>query len=326
MYIIREKMRKILIGIAGLVWGLSGGQAHARAVLSGTGPDTPVGGAAAAVRETEFRPPCVPDSLHALHERAAYLALHYWDGFDFSAERVGTDEMQTEQAFVDFLGLLPHVSDTVAGDAFGRLFDRAAAVPDALYPFVAFCDKYLYEPASPMRDDDLYLAALRAMVESPVLSETDKIRPRMLSETVAGNRPGQPAADFAYMRRDGTTGRMSDAAAEHVLLYFYNPECAACRCVQEELAASQAVGNMLRAGRLSVLAVCVGDDADAWRARRKVPQGWQDGFDAGGPASCREAYDLRSLPCLYLLDGCGRVVLRDASAGAVAGVLSGAGR
>ena len=49
--------------------------------------------------------------------RAEYLALHYWDGFDFAGADIAAPE--AEQAFVDFLGLLSRIAS--ADGAFGAL-------------------------------------------------------------------------------------------------------------------------------------------------------------------------------------------------------------
>lgn len=55
----------------------------------------------------EFRLPDVPVTLTAPEDRAAYLSLHYWDHFDFADTSLISRPEITEQAFVDFLGILP---------------------------------------------------------------------------------------------------------------------------------------------------------------------------------------------------------------------------
>lgn len=68
-----------------------------------------------------FRLPDIPDTLRGA-ARAEYLALHYWDGFDFAGADIAAPG--AEQAFVDFLGLLSRIAS--ADGAFGALFGRAA--------------------------------------------------------------------------------------------------------------------------------------------------------------------------------------------------------
>ena len=83
-----------------------------------------------------FRLPDIPDTLRGA-ARAEYLALHYWDGFDFAGADIAAPE--AEQAFVDFLGLLSRIAS--ADGAFGALFGRAAG-SDGLYRLMELCDRY----------------------------------------------------------------------------------------------------------------------------------------------------------------------------------------
>ena len=55
----------------------------------------------------EFRLPDMPVTLTAPGDRAAYLSLHYWDHFDFADTSLISRPEITEQAFVDFISILP---------------------------------------------------------------------------------------------------------------------------------------------------------------------------------------------------------------------------
>jgi len=90
--------------------------------------------------------------LTAPEDRAAYLSLHYWDHFDFADTSLISRPEITEQAFVDFLGILPYTDRAQA--AIDTLFRRAATGQEMLYHFIGLSDKYLYEPNSPMHDEN----------------------------------------------------------------------------------------------------------------------------------------------------------------------------
>ena len=123
----------------------------------------------------EFRLPDVPVTLTAPEDRAAYLSLHYWDHFDFADTSLISRPEITEQAFVDFISILPHTPK--AQESVDTLFRRALVDREMLYHFISLGDKYLYEPNSPMHDEDLHILFLRALVNHPGLEETDRIRP-----------------------------------------------------------------------------------------------------------------------------------------------------
>ena len=58
----------------------------------------------------EFRLPEVPVFLTDPAERAAYLAVHYWDYFNFADTTLISRPEITEQAFVDFISILPYTA------------------------------------------------------------------------------------------------------------------------------------------------------------------------------------------------------------------------
>lgn len=111
------------------------------------------------VWKPEFRLPDVPATLREPADRADYLAVHYWDHFDFAdTVLIGRPEI-SEQAFVDFLSVLPYTRNAAA--AVDTLYTRASAENTALYYFIELGDKYLYEPNSPMHDEELYILVLQ---------------------------------------------------------------------------------------------------------------------------------------------------------------------
>ena len=258
----------------------------------------------------EFRLPDVPVTLTAPEDRAAYLSLHYWDHFDFADTSLISRPEITEQVFVDFISILPHTPK--AQEAVDSLFRRALADREMLYHFISLGDKYLYEPNSPMHDEELHILFLRALVNHPGLEETDRIRPRHLLEMALKNRPGDVATDFTVVCRDGRSRRLSDIKAGYVLVYFNDPDCEDCHRVKELLTLSPVVNDLLESGRLKLLSVCVEGKTPAWE-KAEFPAGWIDGYDADQRLTREQVYDLKAMPTLYLLDAEKRVILKDAS-------------
>ena len=258
----------------------------------------------------EFRLPDVPVTLTAPEDRAAYLSLHYWDHFDFADTSLVSRPEITEQAFVDFLSILPYTNQAPA--AIDTLFRRAAIGQEMLYHFIELSDKYLYEPNSPMHDEELHILVLRALLDNPRLSDTDKTRPRYLLEMAMKNRPGDVAADFTVTCRDGRHRQLSGIKADYVLVYFNDPDCEDCHRVKELLSSSPVVNGLLESGRLKLLSVCVEGKTPAWE-KADFPKNWIDGYDDGRRLTREQVYDLKAMPPLYLLDAEKRVILKDAS-------------
>ena len=267
-----------------------------------------------------FRLPEVPDSLTVPADRADFLAMHYWDHFAFDDTSLVRKPEITEQAFADFVHMLPHARKSK--EAIALLFDRAGANEAMFACFTALSEKYLYDPNSPLRDETLYLSVLETLSGSSRLSEAERLRAEYRSGMARKNRPGDEAADFAYLRSDGSRGRLSDISTDYTLLFFHDPDCGDCRRTEQYLAASPAVSRLVREGRLTVLAVCVEGAETPWRATA-YPEGWINGCDENRTLTREEIYDLRAIPCLYLLGRGRRVLCKDEPAERIAARLEG---
>lgn len=266
--------------------------------------------ATAGKRAKEFRLPDVPDMLKDPEARAAYLSMHYWDHFDFSDTSMISLTNVTEQAFVDFISILPYSPQAVA--AVDTLYRRAMADKDMLHHFISLGDKYLYEPNSPMHNEELHILILRALVNNPCLEEEEKMRPRLLLEMALKNRPGDKAADFTITCRNGKRLKLSQIESPYLLVYFNDPDCQDCRLVKERMASSLAVDSMVSADNLKILSVCVEGKTNTWK-QASYPANWIDGYDAGQQLTHEQVYDLKAIPTLYLLDADKKVILKDAS-------------
>ncbi len=275
-------------------------------------PNKQVETTAVAARK-EFRLPHVPETLRTPEERATYLALHYWDHYDFRDTALVRDENITEQAFVNFLSILPYTTADKAQEAMDTLFHRAATDKETLLLFMNMGDMYLYEPNSPMHNEEQHILQLQAVLRLSALDNTEKQRARSLLEMALRNRPGNVAEDFVFVLRNGKQQRLHQVKAKRLLVYFNDPECDDCIRTKEVLDGSALLNEELKRGELKVLSVCVEGKTAAWEAT-VLPQGWMDAYDDSLRLTRSGLYDLKAMPSLYLLDSDKRVLLKDASA------------
>lgn len=272
------------------------------------------------VHSRGFTLPEIPDSLTAPEARAEYLCLHFWDNFDFLDTALIAQPNITEQAFVDFLSVLPYAVDRSA--PMDTMLRRASVEPEMFAHFVSLGEKYLAGRYSPMRDENLYVVMLGSIVRGNAFPEGERARARFLREMALKNRPGEIAADFEYLCRDGRKGSLYGIDAELLIVYFNDPTCGECRSFGEELAALPELRPLLDGGRLKILSVCVSGSFDSWLRGKAAPEGWIDAFDEGQTIYSGALYELRSLPLLYLLSSDKRVLLKDASLEEIASQLS----
>lgn len=253
----------------------------------------------------------IPNTITKPEERAAYLVRHYWDGFDFADTANLYKPEVTEQALSDYLNLMKYVTPEMADSVLTQLVRKTEVNKEVETHYVGLFEKYLYEPESPVCDEELYIPVLRAVLASPLLEEVDKVRPAYLLELVLRNRVGRRATDFVYTLADGQTGRLHGVEAEFLLLYFYDSDCHVCRETVRELSASPLVKRLISENRLKVLAVYTEGDEAAWRAHLpEMPADWIVSYDDAVSVKSEEIYDLKSMPTLYLLDKHKKVLLK----------------
>lgn len=269
------------------------------------------------VKHKTFTLPTIPTTLTTPEDRAAYLAAHYWDAFDFTDTTLISKPEITEQALADFINILPYIPSDKAEQVLTGLMASASADSAMFAHFIELTEKYLYDPNSPFRNEEFCIPVLRYIVASPRLDDLYKIRPQYQLEMVLKNRPGDVATDFIYTLASGKTGRMHVLKADYTLLFFNNPDCEECIRVKAHIAASPVFPALTRThgGKrpaLVVLAVYPDAELDLWR-KAEYPSCMTSSYDAGQVITDRQLYDLKAIPCLYLLDKDKRVILKDVS-------------
>ncbi len=101
--------------------------------------------------------PAVPDSITDPVKRAEFAVMHYWDRYDFRGREQLSDTVYVEQSLVDFWALLSMAEPATARNAVNGLLDKAAIYPKQLALIDWLAGKYLDDPNSPMRNEDIYI-------------------------------------------------------------------------------------------------------------------------------------------------------------------------
>lgn len=260
-----------------------------------------------------YKLPEVPAIYSDPQARANYLSQHYWDSVDFADTAWVSHKEAFEKALPDYLAYLSVLPAKAVKPSVDGLLDRASVQP-ALFDMVTeLLDKYLYDPNSPMRNEDSYIPVLQYLIASEKVDSLEKIRPRHRLALAMKNRPGAPAADFAYTLADGRGGRLSGIKSPYTLIFFYNPECHGCEEIRTALETAQPVSDLIEEGRLKILALYVDEDEALWRRHLdEIPAAWISARDAKGVIRESELYDMRAIPTIYLLDADKTVLLKDA--------------
>lgn len=258
--------------------------------------------------------PLIPGSLTIPKERADYLVLHYWDKFDFlDTVYIHLPEV-SEQAFIDFIDILPHAEYEHVTRGINKLLSQSEKEESGrMYEyFLELFEKYLYDPNSPYRNDEYYIPVAEYILKNHQSNETELTRARYRLEVMQINRVGEIANDFVYTLVDKSIGRLHDIKSKYTLLYFNNPDCHACAELNVQLRELPIINKLLSNGVLSILAFYPDEDITAWKKHRAhIPDSWINGYDEGVKVENNRLYYLKAIPSLYLLDSDKRVILKD---------------
>lgn len=256
-----------------------------------------------------YEMPNVPSMITTPEAREQFIAEQYWGKYNFSDTTLISRENITEQAFADFIYLLANMNVEMAKKGMITMMSKAEANKDMYNHFMELCEKYLYDPNSPMRNESLYVAALESILSNDKLEEIEKIRPKFQYDLALKNRVGDKAANFSYTTPNDKESKLYDIKSDYILIFFYNPDCPNCTEVRQYITESA----ILNDNRVNVLAMYADNELELWRDyQSNIPNNWISGYDKHKTIDQNNIYDLRASPTLYLISKDKSVLLKDA--------------
>lgn len=268
-----------------------------------------------------------PAMMESAFDRAEYMALHWWDGITEASREYpcdttlvsGVRKEDVEQKFANWVNILNMLDMSVVGKSVVRLYDRAAACEKkdtSSNVFETFTDlvvKYLYDPNSPMRNEDHYAFYASRLAGSDLVDESMREKYAREVRLASLNRVGSKAADFRFTDKRGRMHTLYGIDAELTLLFFSNPGCSACKEIIDVLNNDPRISSLISEGVMAVLNIYIDEDLEEWRSYMPVyPEHWYNGFDPDLVIRGENLYNVRAIPSLYLLDRNKTVIMKDA--------------
>ncbi len=268
-----------------------------------------------------------PAMMEDPQDRAEYMAQNMWNSLTDPSRTYPCDSLlvsgvrrtDVEQKFANWVQVLGMSSRPVAEKSVGRLYDRALACEkkdtssNVFETFASLVDKYLFDPNSPLREEDLYGAYAACLASYEGYTDVQREKYARDARLCALNKMGTKATDFRFADRRGKIRTLYGVEAPYTLLFFSNPGCEACMSIINVLKEDPQISSMISSGRLKVLNIYIDEDLDAWRSYMPVyPEEWYNGFDPDFVIRNETLYNVRAIPSLYLLDSEKTVLLKDA--------------
>ena len=268
-----------------------------------------------------------PAMMEDAQDRADYMAQNMWNKLLDPSRTYPCDSLlvsgvrraDVEQKFANWIQVLGMTYRTTATKAVSGLYDKALAcekkdsASNVFETLTDLVEKYLFDPNSPMRDEDLYGVYAGKLATYGGFSEEMRGKYARDARLCALNMVGTKAADFRFADRRGKIYSLYGIEAPYTLLFFSNPGCEACMNIINVLKGEPSIAQMIHSGVLKVLNIYIDEDLEAWRSYMPIyPEEWYNGFDPDFAIRNETLYNVRAIPSLYLLDKDKTVLLKDA--------------
>lgn len=251
--------------------------------------------------------PSIPHDLRTPDERTEYALNHFWDALEIKNRTQSLDTAFMEKSFSNFIALLPYASEEVRLEAVKKLVDRCNADTDVLRLVAWVANKYLDDPNSPMRSEELYIPFLECFSAggSGIPEDISKRSSFRLTEAMK-NRPGSRAPNFRVLLREGKTADLHSLleGGENIVM-FYDSNCEHCREISERLA------EMPLKDGVKIIAIDVAGDRQLWDEKKSFfPAQWTVAYDLDNIEE-RELFFLSALPTFYVIDSLATILAKD---------------
>jgi len=273
-------------------------------------------------------------------EAREYVLRHYWDAF-FKGEGQTTPEAvlgvadgEVEQALSNYIQILQTMKQMSTPDepelfrqaqgSVKRLFSQLEAKQLAdtsaktYLRFTEMVSSYLFDPNSPMRDEDFYLPFVQSMATSPCTRDDMRNAYRYEASQCSRNGFGQTMPNFSFKSAKGDKSSLHAIKADYTMLFFSNPGCNSCKEIIDDIKSCGCIKPMINDGRLSIVNIYIDEEVQKWRDYLpNYPREWINGYDYTFSLRDSNEFDIRAIPSIYLLDSKKRVLMKDAPTGNV---------
>lgn len=217
-----------------------------------------------------------------------------------------------EEILKSFIISTPDISESNALNVLDSIVNKAAKDSSLFRKTLTYLETPFGNPNSAYKNENLYSSLLQAKIKSPWYDSITKAKARGYLYLQTQNRVGSAANDFIYITPAGFKKKMYDLHSDFILIYFYNPECNACKEMKEALIASTVIANKMATGELKILAVYTDREEKMWLDHlNEMPKEWIHGRDEDEYLFKNSVYNLKAIPSIYLLDKDKKVVLND---------------
>ncbi|MCL2291084.1 MAG: DUF5106 domain-containing protein [Bacteroidetes bacterium] len=242
----------------------------------------------------------------------SFLAEHNFDDFPWEDERMFNTPI-LDNKFKAFAQHIFPLDAKASTPIVLKVFNESKKNRNMYYAFFDFLEREFGSIKSPYREEELYIAMLKDILNLPDLEETRRLRYEYELNLIDKNHAGAQAIDFNILLDNGDTISLYDINAEFLMLYFQHPDCPTCVELRNKMKDMGILNNTIASGRLKVVTIYFEDSEDLWRnyLRTRAFKNWTHGWNYDQEIAEKRLYDVRHIPMIMFLDKNKRIIKKD---------------
>lgn len=252
-----------------------------------------------------------------------YFKAHYWDGVDFTDDRLTRTPIFEPKLDKYFHDLVAPEADSIEREADMMLLQARVSKPMFQYLMVYFVQKYVNPEY--MGQDAVFVHLFEKYINAGETEFfTEKYR-KFLNDraySLMANLIGQPAANMEMVDSVGAPRPLYGVDAPFIVICFWDPTCSHCKDIVPRLDSIyqakwktegvKIYGVMVDGGREQWLQFIKDHNLNGWIHVYETTA-HADSTEKAGQPSFRQLYDVYQTPILYLLDSNKRIIAKKLS-------------
>ena len=249
-----------------------------------------------------------------------YYKSHYWDGIDFTDERLTRTPVFEPRLDKYFRDLVPPQADSIEKDADKMLLEARVSKPMFQYLMVYFVQKYINPQY--MGQDAVFVHLFDKYINAGETEFfTEKYR-KFLNDraySMMANQIGQPAPNLEMVDSTGALRPLYGVDAKFTVICFWDPTCSHCKETVPKVDSIfkakwqqegvKIYGVMVDGGKEAWLQFIKDHNLTDWTHVYETKE-HQDAVEKAGQPGFRQLYDVYETPILYLLDKDKRIIAK----------------
>ncbi|WP_128543040.1 TlpA family protein disulfide reductase [Larkinella soli] len=240
-----------------------------------------------------------------------YYKSHYFDGFDFTDERLLRTPFLQKKLDRYLKELTVQTPDSIIPAA-DYLVGKAKANKDILQYTIWYITNQYEEQKKVLNTDAVFIHMAEKYWLTGIMPVSDTATLKGIRERVKVLKPLLAGKTLPNVSLQDTLGRwraLHDLKAEYTVAFFYDPECSHCR---ESAPRLKKFYEANKAKGVQVYAVAIGKTPEVWKKfiREFRLQNLVNVYGPSSPVDYKNQYDVYSTPTVYLLDRNKKILAR----------------